>query len=265
MSVELAPLTNFDVGAVVAALVAFLAFRLRSLDAGGALTAFAVGTAAFGGLGAPGAGVLLAFFITSVAFSRVGKAEKRERLVDIGKTGPRDASQVFANGGVAALCALLALTDARYGFAFAGAFAAATADTWGTEIGTLARGRPRSILTLRPIATGLSGGVTLPGTLAELAGALFIALVAEAFGLRAVLPIAAGGVAGALVDSLLGASLQSLRWCPQCRRPCETEPHACGANTTPLRGLSLVGNDAVNLACTLAGAGVAFWFAPLAR
>jgi uncharacterized protein (TIGR00297 family) len=261
MSIQLAPLTNFDIGAGAAAVVAFLAFRLRSLDAGGALMAFAVGTAAFGGLGAAGAGVLLAFFITSVALSRVGKAEKRKRLVDIGKTGARDASQVFANGGVAAICALLALADARYGFAFAGAFAAATADTWGTEIGTLARRRPRSILTLRPVATGLSGGVTLPGTMAEVAGALFIALVAEAFGLRAVGAVAAGGVAGALVDSLLGASLQSLRWCPQCRRACETEPHACGANTTPLRGLSFVSNDVVNLACTLAGAAVAFWLA----
>ncbi|MFY9779039.1 MAG: DUF92 domain-containing protein [Candidatus Baltobacteraceae bacterium] len=261
MSVELAPLTNFDVGAAAAAAIAFSAFRLRSLSAGGAVAAFAVGTATFGGLGAAGAGVLLAFFVTSVALSRLGKAEKRKRLVDIGKTGPRDASQVLANGGVAALCALLASTDARCAIAFAGAFAAATADTWGTEIGTLARGRPHSILSLRPIATGLSGGVSLQGTLAELAGALFIALVAEAFGLGAVLPIAAGGVAGALLDSLLGASLQSLRWCPQCRRPCETEPHLCGANTTPLRGLSFVGNDAVNLACTLAGAAVAFWLA----
>ncbi|MGP6189380.1 MAG: DUF92 domain-containing protein [Vulcanimicrobiaceae bacterium] len=265
MAVELAPLTNFDIGAVAAALIAFLAFRLRSLDAGGALTAFAIGTATFGGLGGAGAGVLLAFFITSVALSRVGKAEKRRRLVDIGKTGARDATQVFANGGAAALCALLALHDPRYAIAFAGAFAAATADTWGTEIGTLARGRPRSILSLRPIATGLSGGVSLPGTLAELAGAFFIALVAEAFGLHAIVAIAVGGVAGALLDSVLGASLQSLRWCPQCRRPCETEPHVCGANTTPLRGLSFVGNDLVNLACTLAGAAVAYWLAPGVR
>jgi len=252
------PLTDFDVGAVAAAPIAFAAFRAHALDGGGAFAAFLIGTATFGGLGAPGADVLLAFFITSIALSRVGRARKRERLVDIGKTGARDASQVFANGGVAAVCAVLSLVDPRCAVAFAGAFAAATADTWGTELGTLARGRPRSILTFRSVATGLSGGVSLPGTLAELAGALFIALVANALGLHATLAIGAGGIAGALVDSLLGASLQSLRWCPQCRRPCETEPHACGANTTPLRGLAPIGNDAVNFACTLTGAAIAF-------
>ena len=133
----LAPLSNFDVGAVASAAVALVAYRARSLDAGGAVAAFAVGTATYGALGPPGAAVLLAFFITSVALSRMGKTRKEKAFVDIGKTGPRDAAQVVANGGVAAGCALLALwVDPRYAVAFAGAFAAATADTWGTEIGS---------------------------------------------------------------------------------------------------------------------------------
>jgi uncharacterized protein (TIGR00297 family) len=232
---------------------------VNALTAGGALGAFVVGAVAFGVLGGEGASVLLAFFVTSVALSRLGKARKLERLVDIGKTGARDAGQVLANGGVATFCAIMLLYgDGRYALAFAGAFAAATADTWGTEIGTLVAQQPRSILTWRPIATGLSGGVTLAGTLAEVAGAATIAAVALAFG-RAFWPVFVGGVAGALVDSLLGASLQSLRWCPQCRRACETEPHHCGANTTPMRGLGWVGNDTVNFAATLTGAAVAFF------
>ncbi len=258
MRLSLAPLTNFDIGGAVSALIAFAAFRLHALDGAGALTAFVVGTAVFGGLGPGGALVLFAFFATSVALSRYGKARKR-RLVDAGKDGPRTAAQVLANGGIAACCALLAFTlDARYASAFAGALAAATADTWGTEIGTLARARPRSILTFKPIATGLSGGVSLNGTLAEACGALFIAGVAAACAIAPFGAVLAGAVAGALADSLLGASVQSLRWCPNCERACEREPHACGANTTHLRGLSWFGNDAVNLAATLVGAAVAF-------
>ncbi len=93
--------------------------------------------------------VLLAFFIPSVALSRIGRARKKQ-LIDIGKGGARDAWQVLANGGVATLALAFALaggaTDLLFA-AFAGAYAAATADTWGTEIGTLARGMPRSILT----------------------------------------------------------------------------------------------------------------------
>ncbi len=258
----LAPLTAVDIGAAAAATIAFVAYRTRSLDRGGALAAFVVGTVTYGALGPPGAAILLAFFITSVSLSRVGRARKRVALVDVGKTGARDAAQVLANGGVAALCALLAHVLApRYALAFAGAFAAATADTWGTEIGTLARRAPRSILTFKPIATGLSGGITLPGTLAEIAGAATIALVARAsgaFDLRAAIAIGIAGIVGALADSALGASVQALRWCPQCLRATEREPHGCGANTTPLRGLSWFGNDAVNTAATLAGASIAF-------
>ncbi|GAC1299623.1 MAG: DUF92 domain-containing protein [Vulcanimicrobiaceae bacterium] len=260
--VTLAPLTDFDIGAIAAAAIAFTAYRFRSLDLGGALAAVVVGTVTYGALGPAGAAILLAFFVTSVALSRVGRARKRIALVDVAKTGTRDAAQVLANGGVATLCALLAHAVApRYALAFAGAFAAATADTWATEIGTLVRRAPRSILTLKPIATGLSGGVTFAGTLAEIAGASAIAAVARATGtvdLHGAVSIALGGIAGALADSILGASVQALRWCPQCRRATEREPHACGANTTPLRGLSWFGNDAVNTAATLVGASVAF-------
>lgn len=201
--------------------------------------------------------MLLAFFIPSVALSSAGRARKRA-LTDVGKQGARDAWQVLANGGIAALCALAAWRlGAAWLAPFAGAFAAASADTWGTEIGTLARGAPRSILTLRPVATGLSGGVTLPGTLAELAGAAVVAASATLLDARWFAPVLAGGVAGALVDSLLGATVQSLRFCPACARACETDPHRCGSATVPRRGVAWFGNDAVNFAATATGALVA--------
>jgi uncharacterized protein (TIGR00297 family) len=235
---------DFAIGAIGAGAIAAFAYRAHALDKSGALAAFAVGTATYGALGFAGSGVLVTFFVTSVGLSRVGKKRKSERLVDVDKTGARDGMQVVANGGVAALCALASLRDARFMPAFAGAFAAAAADTWATEIGTLARGRPRSILTFERIATGLSGGVTFEGTLAEVVGALFVALAART-------------LVGALSDSVLGASLQSLRWCEACERATERNPHACGADTRPLRGLTWFGNDAVNISATACGALVA--------
>jgi uncharacterized protein (TIGR00297 family) len=246
---------DFALGAGAAAAIAAAAYRARSLDRSGALAAFAVGTATFGGLGLRGASVLLAFFVSSVALSRVGKARKRVVLADVDKTGARDAAQVLANGGVAAACALAArFVDERFALAFAGAFAAAAADTWGTEVGTLVRQPPRSILTFAPVATGLSGGVTPAGTLAEVAGALFVATVGTLVAPRGLGPAFAGGIAGAFADSLLGASLQSLRWCPACKRPTERDVHGCGTETTTFRGLPWFGNDAVNFAATTVGA-----------
>ena len=248
---------DLAIGALLALAVAIAAHRAHALDRSGAVAAFAIGTATFAAGGWRGALVLFAFFIPSTLLSRIGKSRKRE-LVDIGKQGARDAWQVLANGGIAAFAIVLAL---RYGTpfaaAFAGAFAAASADTWGTEIGTLARGTPRSILTLRSLATGLSGGVTWQGTAAEIAGAILVAVVAAATGLAAVVPVAVAGIAGAFLDSLLGASAQALHWCPRCERSCETDPHVCGTPTVLRRGFAWLENDAVNLAATLCGAIVA--------
>ncbi len=258
MRLTLAPLGPFDIGAIVAATIALVAYRTRSLNAGGACAAFVVGTTTFGSLGLGGAIVLLTFFTSSVALSAVGRERKHTVLRDVGKTGRRDATQVLANGAVAALCALAALWQPRYAFAFAGAFAAANADTWATEVGTLAQRQPRSILTFRPVGTGLSGGVSWLGTLAEIAGAAVLGTAALALDGRAFVPVAVAGMAGALVDSILGASLQALRWCPNCNCRTEREPHACGANTRHLRGLPWLGNDGVNFCSTLAGALVGY-------
>jgi uncharacterized protein (TIGR00297 family) len=245
------------IGAALAAVVALVAYRERALTRSGAIAAFAVGTVVFGTGGWRGALVLFAFFIPSTLLSRVGRARKRA-LDDVDKHGPRDGWQVLANGGVAATCALLALRGGiPLAAAFAGAFAAASADTWGTEIGTLSRAIPRSILTLRPVATGLSGGVTYAGTLATLAGAISVAAVATLTGSAPFWPVAIGGVAGAFLDSVLGASVQALRWCPACARECETNPHNCGTPTLLRRGFGWLANDAINLAGTLGGAFVA--------
>ncbi|MBC5800130.1 MAG: DUF92 domain-containing protein [Candidatus Eremiobacteraeota bacterium] len=264
MRFTLAPLSDFDIAAVVAATIALIAYRTRSLDSGGALAAWAVGTASFGALGTGGAAVLLTFFTSSVLLSRLGRARKRRLVRDVAGADAREASQVFANGAIAALCALATLRlGPRYAVAFAGACAAANADTWGSEIGTLVRRRPRSILTARTIATGLSGGVTWAGTVAEIAGACVLAAVAMlTLDHRIFVAVTIAGMAGALVDSLLGASLQALRWCPYCSCATEREPHACGANTRPLRGIAWLGNDGVNFAATLTGAAVAYLLAP---
>jgi uncharacterized protein (TIGR00297 family) len=280
-------------GGLVALLVALAALRSRALTRSGAVAAFVVGTLTFAAGTIGTALILLAFFITSVLLSRAGK-QRKSLLVDIGKGGPRDAWQVLANGGVATVCIVAwVLRDHSSGVsvwfvAFAGAYAAATADTWGTEIGTLAEGRPRSILTGKPLETGLSGGVSSPGTAAEIAGAVLIALLTPAALLLAVpgampisvhipafltflgergaltvwwasilIPVFAGGFGGALVDSLLGATLQSRRWCPACQRECEVDAHGCGTATVHRRGLTWLSNDGVNLVATAGGALIA--------
>jgi len=247
-------------GVVLASAIAFAAFQLRALTAGGALAAAIIGTIVFACGTWPYTVVLFAFFLPSIALSRFG-GERKRALRDIGKHGARDARQVFANGGVAAICALLSLRFPHAAAAYAGAFAAASADTWATEIGTLAKQKPRSILTLKPLETGLSGGITLAGTTAQFAGALFTGIIAAVFGLGTMVILAIAGFAGATIDSLAGASVQALRYCPLCRRDCETNPHECGTATVVRRGFARIDNDAVNFLATASGALIAYLLA----
>ncbi len=251
------------IGAVLAAVVAAAAFRARVLDGRGAIAAFCVGAVIFGAGGWQAAAVLFAFFIPSTLLSRLGR--ERKRAIHSDEHEARNGWQVLANGGVAAVAVLVGLhAGTPLAAAFAGAFAAASADTWGTEIGMLARGAPVSLLTFRRVAPGLSGGVTAIGLAASVAGALCVAAVAAVLGVAPLWPVAAGGVAGSLIDSLLGASLQALRLCPQCNCECETRVHFCGSPTELRRGASWMENDLVNFAATLCGALVAALLAILA-
>jgi uncharacterized protein (TIGR00297 family) len=241
--------------ALFAATVASLAYRTHALTSSGAIAAFAVGTAVFAGLGWPGAAVLFAFFVPATLLTRVGRAQKLGAAAQA--RAARNGGQVLANGGVAALCAVLATHNALFAAAFAGAFAAACADTWGTEVGLLSRLPPVSILTLRPLRAGLSGGVTPLGSAATIAGALVVAWIASLVHVAPLGSVVLGGVTGALADSILGASLQALRWCPACAQECEAPIHGCGAATQLRRGIRWIENDAVNFAATLCGAIVA--------
>ncbi|RME44326.1 MAG: DUF92 domain-containing protein, partial [Chloroflexi bacterium] len=65
-----------------------------------------------------------------------------------------------------------------------------------------------------------------------------------------------GGLAGALFDSLLGASVQRIYWCDVCRKETERMVHTCGEPSRPLRGWSWLDNDVVNFLSSVVGSGV---------
>ncbi|HEV7665228.1 MAG TPA: DUF92 domain-containing protein, partial [Chloroflexota bacterium] len=223
-------------GVVLGCGVAALAYWRRALTLDGALAAVGVGGVVFARGGGAGVAALLAFFASSSALSRLGERRKRQSPLAQAKGARRDAWQVLANGGVATLCLAVGGRAGRGGFV--GALAAAGADTWATELGLLARGRPRLVTTLKPVQAGTSGGVTAEGLLATLAGASVVALAWRVFGGHgSVWRGVAAGMAGSLVDSLLGATVQALYRCPDCEQLTEEPVHGrCGAATNLVRG-----------------------------
>jgi uncharacterized protein (TIGR00297 family) len=247
-------------GVLLAGALAVGARRGRSLTSRGAMAAAALGTSTVLA-GWAWAALLMVFFLSSTALSRYRRAARDERIGGIVEKGDeRDAAQVFANGGVFAAAAVTgAITGNPIWVAVSlGALAAATADTWATEIGTLAGRPPRSIVSLRVLEAGTSGGVTVPGTLASVGGAALIAAAALATGLAAdPLPVVLAGFAGSAADSLAGATVQERRWCDRCGRFTERRTHTCGSATRVTGGVRGLRNDVVNLLCTLVGGGVA--------
>lgn len=254
---------GLGVGAGLALVIGVAAWARGSLSPSGVLGALLVGTPVFGFGGVVGAAALLGFFVSSSALSKTFRSRKAEVEAEYAKTGTRDLGQALANGGVAALAAvLLAVTgDARYGLALLGALVAANADTWATELGVLSRSSPRLVTTLKSVPPGTSGAVSALGMLAATGGAAFVGAVAVLAGAPwTLLPwLVLAGVGGSLVDSLLGATVQDVRWCAACSRETERRVHRCGRPSQPLRGLSWLGNDTVNVMATAAGALMAFW------
>ncbi len=269
-------LTHWTLGFGLAVAISLAAHRARVLTTGGAIAATAVGTLVFGGAGLPGAAVLLGFFFSSSLLTRAVNPRAAEAAEKFSKGGRRDASQVLANGGLAAVLAgiLLPLAGIQAHAVWAalcGALAAANADTWATEIGVRFGRRPRLITTLALAAPGTSGAVTAVGLAASFAGSGLVALLSLlgqpfAAGWPVVASVALGGTLGAIADSLLGASLQAQYRCEKCGKLTEQHPrHRCGGLTVHIAGWVAVTNEVVNFACTTVGAAVAaalvFWLA----
>jgi uncharacterized protein (TIGR00297 family) len=243
--------------AAVSALVAAAAWRSGTLTMTGAWTAWAIGSLVLIGTGWEGGAVLAAFFVSSNLIERVGS-----RPAGLESRGEcRDHRQVVANGGLAALGAVLGLQYPGLGmWLVTGTLAAAAADTWATAVGGHSRRQPRLFWSGQPVPAGTNGGLTWLGSAGAATGALVVATVG-ALGAREplLLPVATLiGFAGMLVDSALGASLQGRFRCPACARTSERRIHRCGAATVHQGGLPWLDNDLVNLTATAAACGMAF-------
>jgi uncharacterized protein (TIGR00297 family) len=266
---SLSSLLQLTLGFLFAAIIAYAAYRARSLSRSGAWGALLTGTLIFGLGGWQWALLLLGFFISASALTRLFAKKKAGLNEKFDKGGVRDIGQVLANGGVASVFATLHFffpSASWTWLGFAASMAAVNADTWATELGVLNPSIPLLITTWKPVERGTSGGISVYGTLAAAGGAAFIALLAAlctpslhlaslstSYILLFVF-ITLSGLIGALFDSLLGATVQAIYRCPQCNKETEKYPlHTCGTHTVQIRGWKWLNNDLVNVGCACMG------------
>jgi uncharacterized protein (TIGR00297 family) len=200
---------------ITAAFAAF-AYLLKGVSRSGAIAGGLVCFALFTGAGPGGFAALLSLFAVTWLATRLGLASKQVRGTAESGDG-RSASQVFANVGIAATCALLYAVNRHPQFllALSAALAEPAADTVSSECGQAFSEKAVLITTFEEVPAGTNGGVTLAGTLAGVIAAILISLVGVRFELLAArqwwMPTAAG-VVGMVADSYLGALVERRGW-----------------------------------------------------
>lgn len=237
-------------GSLLIFAAAWAGWKLRALTMTGAFGAVAIGFITLAGAGANGLALLGAFFASSSLWSKYKAKSKTAMDEKLAKGATRDWRQVAANGGPAAICSGIFLVTGNpiWLACYAAAISSANSDTWASEIGPISKKDPISLKGFKRAERGESGAVSLLGTLASLAGAGFIAILAVyLFGLsvRTGAIIFISGFMGNVIDTVLGAYFQVSYKCRACGLETEKARH-CGKATVKLKGNSMLDNDMVN-------------------
>jgi uncharacterized protein (TIGR00297 family) len=193
---------------------AFFAWGLRAVTAAAALAGLCLTVVLCLAAGPTALLPVMAVFLLTMVSTRVG-LRRKERFGTAEHRRGRGALQILANVSVAAICAapLIFLAHAHY-LLLAGASAAlaeAAGDTVSSELGQAFGRSPRLITTLRPVAPGRDGGITVSGTIFAFLAAALVCVTCQWAGL--LLPqfywtVLSAAFFGTLLDSLLGATLE---------------------------------------------------------
>lgn len=234
----------------------------KKLTRSGGVAAFIVGTLVTVGFQLYGLLLLAVFFFSSNVFSALNRNQEKKPQEITEKGNHRDAMQVIANGGVAAILSAIYLLypSPLVICGFVASLAAANADTWASEIGSFSKYQPFHLLKWKRVPAGTSGAITALGSAAAFAGSFVIVALAIFFWWGSyynshvlLIALIVAGFAGNLFDTIIGATCQVVYRCPSCGLETERRTH-CQENTQRMNGIKWINNDTVNIGCTIVGA-----------
>lgn len=199
---------NLGIGLFFSGLVVSWALFKRHLTNSGAISALILGSLIYGFGGIILWSILIIFFLSSSLLS--SKKYKNKQ--------PRNYLQVISKGLMVLIFSFLYYLFSNEIFLISAVvvIASANADTWGSEIGFRFTNSSYSILNFKKTKHGLSGSVTIIGTIAAVIGSVLISLlyssyyliIGNAAAFKYFWLIVVLGVFGSLIDSYLGAIFQ---------------------------------------------------------
>jgi uncharacterized protein (TIGR00297 family) len=210
-------LFNYLLLFAIIAFTIFLTVRWKKLTLAAACTGGLIGMLLYEAAGFTAIAMMAAFFILGTAATSWKAATKAALGIAEDNQGRRTALQVLANAGTAAILAIYILLlpekTALLQVMMAASFSAAAGDTLSSELGNVYGTRYFNIITFKKDLRGLNGVVSLEGTLAGILGSTVIAAIySVGFGWNnSFIWILAGGIAGNLADSVMGATLERSR------------------------------------------------------
>ncbi|KAI7745742.1 hypothetical protein M8C21_026348 [Ambrosia artemisiifolia] len=264
------------IAVLISTFIAVNSYRKNSLDVSGAFAGFFV-MAVHLSVNYRFGAMLLAFFFTSSKLTKIGEERKRSVDADFKAGGQRNWIQVFSNSGIATILVIAywklkssqdICLDSSESYIITsivggiiGHYSCSNGDTWSSELGVLSDEQPRLITTFKVVRRGTNGGITKAGLQAAAAAGSVIGLAFVVPGIFTksctndsfmkqllVIPLSAlAGLAGSLIDSLLGATLQFSGFC-SVRNKVVSKP---GPTVKRISGLSILDNNGVNVVSIL--------------
>jgi len=230
--------------------VAFVTKR-RALTGSGIIAALVLDFSVSVSLGNFGFLLLLTFLVLGIF---TDKLKKRSARNSEEKGACRDAQQVLANGLLPALSSLayLATANMLFVFIYVATLAEALGDTAASSLGSHSN-NTYDLFRLRRCERGLSGGVSVLGSISAVVFSAIIPFIALGFGMistRELLFAVLIAFAGVFFDSLLGSLIQAKYRCSVCGKITERRVH-CNAPTDLSSGCRIVTNEIVNAVSVL--------------
>lgn len=195
--------------------------------------------------------ILFSVFLGTVIAGKIGKEKRIEVNSSIvEKAHKKDMIQIIANVfiGVLAIVICVLTNNIVFLVVYASVMAESLADSLASDIGVLSKRDPINILTFKKSEKGVSGNISLLGTLSSLLGSIIVGVIFYIFhhNLFYLFVIVVSGFLGGLFDSLLGALVQVKYKCLKCGKITERKIH-CELETKYYKGIKFINNDMVNL------------------